>query len=331
MAVAGRIWTHARADIEATRGAGGTPDLKVIFDEMTHEQNIDMIYPTRLSGSYEDHYDATSGTQTNRVVFTGLADYNQMILWGNVFFKGLTTGVGAGADKTYTFLPTQTSDDLKTLLLQIGVTDSLSATQPGWSLPYCAGEEFKLTYNKAPGSPGITFSSTLISPASATDITAFTGAAPEPTLQLASHIGTQVYIDSTTLGLTADNYVTSAEFTLTNSWTSLYSLNNTANAQDTFRPNAVSWNLVVTRYWANDTEYEAWKIKTPRKVRIRTLGAVLGASNYKIDLELYGVWQERSWTDVDGLRMEQLTLRPRYDTTAGTSKQLVVVGSLATI
>jgi hypothetical protein len=331
MAVAGKIWTHARADIEATRGAGGTPDLKVIFDELTHEQSIDTIYPTRLSGSYEDHYDAVAGTQTNRIVATGLVDFNQMILWGNVFFKGLTTGVGAGADKTYAFLPNATTDDLKTLMMQVGMTDSLSATQPGWQIPYLVGQEFKLGYSKAPGSPGITFSSTLISPASATDITAFTGAAPEPTLQLASHINTQVTIDSSTLGSTVDNFVTTIDFTLTNNWVSLYSLNNTANAQDTFRPNAVSWNAVITRYWANDTEYEAWKIKTPRKIRIRTLGAVLGASNYKIDLELYGVYTGRTWTEVDGLRMEQLTLSPRYDTTAATSKNLTVVGSLATI
>lgn len=331
MAVAGTIWTAARADIEATRGAGGTPDLKVIFDSLTHEQNIANIYPTRLSGSYENHYDATAGTQTNRVVATGLVDFNQMVLWGNLYFKGLVTGVGAGADKTYSFLPSQTTDDLKTLLMQIGMTDSLSASQPGWSLPYLVGEEFKLVYSKEPESPGITFTSTMTSPSSATDITAFTGTAPEPTLQLASHIGTQVYIDTTTLGSTADNYVTNIDFTLTNNWRSLYSFNNTANAQDTFRPNAVDWNCVITRYWANDTEYEAWKIKTPRKVRIRTLGPSLGGSTYKMDLELYGVWAERSWSDADGLRMEQLTLRPRYDTTAATSKRLEIISSLASI
>lgn len=331
MPVAGKIWTQARADIEATRGAGGTPDIRVIFQELTHEQVIDTIYPTRLSGSYENQYDASAGTQTNRLVATGLVDFNQMVLWGNLFFRGLTTGVGAGADKVYDFVPNQTSDDLRTILIQLGVTDALTASQPGWSIPFCVGEEFKLNYSKAPGSPGITFSATLTSPSAATDITAFTGTAPEPVLQLASHIGTAVTIDTTTIGTTADNQVTNIEFTLTNNWASLYSLNNTASAQSTFRPNAVSWSAVFTRYWETDVEYEAWKIKTPRKIRIRTLGIALGASTYRLDLELYGIWTNRTWIDVDGLRMEQLTLSPRFDTGAGTSKRLVVVSALATI
>jgi hypothetical protein len=331
MAVAGQIFTHCRADLEATRGAGGTPDTKVIFETGEHLQSVNTIYPTRLSGEYEDHYDASAGTETNEFNFGGLVDFNQMAFWGNLFFKTVASGTGAGADKTWAFLPTQTSDDLKSAMLQFGVTDSLSATQPGWQVPYVVGQELTLTFSKAPDSPGIGYSARLISPRAATQITAYTGAAAEPTLQLASHIGTQVTIDASTLGSTADNYVTNVEFRLNNGFVNLYSLNNSANAQDTFRPAARDWSATITRYWVNDTELDAYIAKTLRKIRIRTTGAVLGGSNYRMDLELYGVYTNRTWTEVDGLKMEVLTLSRRKDSTAGTSVNLNLVNSLASV
>ena len=329
--VAGLIFNHARAVIEATRGAGGTPGRKVIFDEGVHNQNVRTIYPARLSGSYENRYSAATGTETNEFNFSGLLDFNDFAFWGSLFFKGITSGAGAGADKSWDFTPTQTTDDLKSALIQFGVTDSLGVTTPGWSVPYCVGEQLDLNFSKAEDSPGITFGARLVSPKAATQISAYTGTAPEPALQLASHIQTAVTIDTTTLGSTADNDVTNVAFTMNNNFVNLFTLNNSAAAQDTFRPNARTWQAVVTRYWRNDTELDAYVAKTIRKIRIRTLGQVLGASNYKLDLELYGVYTGRTWQNVDGLMMEQLTLQPLYDTTAGTSLDALLVNSLASI
>lgn len=328
---AGAIFTHARADIEASRGAGGTPDTKVIFDEGSHIQTVNTIWPERLSGSYEDHYDATAGNESNEFNFGGLVDFNQMPFWGNLFFKGVASGTGAGADKTWAFLPTQTSDDLKTALIQFAVTDTLSASRPGWSVPYCAGEEFTLGYSKVLDSPGITFSAKLRSPKGATQIAALTGTAPEPVLQLASHVGTVVTIDATTLGSTADNFVTNIGFNLKNNWADLFSFNGTAAAQDTFRPNARDWSATVTRYYTNDTELDAFIAKTPRKIRVRTTGIALGGSNYRMDLEMYGIYTARTMVDADGLKMEQFTLSRRSDSTAGTSVNLNIVAATATI
>lgn len=330
--VAGAIFRHARADVEATRGAGGTPDLKVIFDSLEHNQNVATISPTRLSGSYEDMYDHAPGTETNELLFGGLVDFNQMALWGSLFFKGITAGTGAGADKAWAFLPTQTTDDLKSLYVQLGQTDTLSATTPGVEIPYCVGEEFTLGYSKAPDSPGITFSARLLGGA-ATDITAYTGAAAEPTLQLASHINTQVYVDESggTIGTTEDDYFTAADFTLNNNWVNLFTLNAETSYQDTFRPNARTWAATLTRYYQNDTERARYKTKTERLVRIRTTGAVLGAGTYRMDLDLYGVWETRQWTDSDGLTLEQMVMRRKYNAAAGTSVNLGIVNALASI
>lgn len=401
MATAGQIWHSARSKFEASRGAGGTPDTKLIFQTMTHAQNVADITSTRLSASYEDMYDHAAGTETNEFNFTGLVDYNQLALWGKLFFKGGATGVastgtitsssvasptvitasaahnlatgdsttiaghtgstpaisgayvvtvltattftipvnvtvgGSGGtftkgDKIWAFLPVHTSDELGSLLIQAGMVDALSATQPGVSVPYCVGEEFTLGWTKEATSPGITFGARLVSPKAATDITVFTGTAPEPSLKLASHVNTQVYIDDATAGTTADNYVTGVTFTLNNNWVNLFSLNATTAAQDTFRPKAVTWTAEITRYYFNNTERAKYKSKGERAVRIRTTGDVLGASNYRADLDLYGVWESKTWTDADGLTMEQLTMSRKYSASAATSKNLTLINALAT-
>ncbi|MCI0581848.1 MAG: hypothetical protein L0227_02965, partial [Chloroflexi bacterium] len=60
-------------------------------------------------------------------------------------------------------------------------------------------------------------------------------------------------------------------------------------------------------------------------------GPALGGSNYKIDLDLYGAYTGRTWSEVDGLGIETFTLSPVYDTTATTDMSLVVVNATASI
>src|SRR5258707_1225656 len=85
-------------------------------------------------------------------------------------------------------------------------------------------------------------------------------AASAGTVPLASCNATQVYVDPTTIGSTADNYWIDASWTLSNGYKNLYTLNNTTAAQDTFRPQARSWKLEGTRYYAGtvaDAEWDA--------------------------------------------------------------------------
>ena len=58
---------------------------------------------------------------------------------------------------------------------------------------------------------------------------------------------------------------------------------------------------------------------------------MLGAGNYKIDLDLYGVIINRRETDIDGVITEELTLSQIYDTTATADHRLEVVNATAAI
>jgi hypothetical protein len=72
---------------------------------------------------------------------------------------------------------------------------------------------------------------------------------------------------------------------------------------------------------------------TVRKIRLQTTGPVVGGSNYRIRLDLYGVWDGDQYekAEVDGLGVEKFVLVPQYDGTATTDFSLEVVNATAAI
>jgi hypothetical protein len=332
--VALRVFKTMRAGLESTRGTNLSPTRGIPFTNGAHDQDIELIYPEEMRNSYHANYAGDAGTETNSFEFDGPVGYNNLVWWLNLHVKAVASGTGAGADKTWTFLPTATLDDLKTATIQFGYTDGIGATRPAWEVGYCIGDELTLAWDKTPGSPGVTFRSRIISPEAATQVSAFTGVGTYTTETdgLAKAKNTAVTIDTTTIGTTTDNDILSVEWTLNDGSVNLYTLNNSANAQDTLRPNPWAWTARIRRYYRNDTEVDAYVAKTLRKVRVRTLGSVLGSSNFKIDLELYGKYQgPRRIVEVDGLGIEEYTLVPIFDATATTSFQLIVVNDQGTI
>jgi len=322
-----RVFKNMRAGLETTRGTNVVPTRGIPFTEGTHNQDVETIYPEELRGSYFAHYAGDAGTETNSFEFSGNMGYAYLIEWLNLHVMALASGTGAGADKTWTFLPASASDTLKTATIQFGYSDGIGATRPAWEVGFCIGNELTLSWDKSPGSPGATFRSTLLSAEAATQITAFTGVGTYTAENggLVKAINTAVTIDATTIGTTTDNDVLSVEWTLNSGPVNLYTLNNTAAAQDVLRPNPWAWTARVRRYYRNDTEVDAYVAKTIRKIRVRTQGPVLGGSFYKIDLDLYGKYTGRTWAEVDGLGIEEFTLEGVYDTTLTADFQVVVV------
>jgi hypothetical protein len=322
---------HLRAGLETVRGTGVAMTRGIEFTSAEHKQDIDTIYPEEIRNSYEVHYSAAAGAEVNSIQCEFPLDFDAMVWWGNVHLKAVASGTGAGADKTYTFIPTLTADDQKTASIQLGYSDSISASAPGVALSYVVGDVLNINWNKAPGSPGVTCRSTLISPKAATQITAFSGVGTYTTSELAKASATVVTIDATTIGTTADNDIVSADWTYTSGYQNLYTLNNTNAAQDTFRPNPLEWELKLTRYIRNDNEWDRYVDKAKRKIRIKTTGSVLGGSFYSAQLDCYGVLADRATSEDNGLGMEELTYKPLYDTSFAGTTQLIVVSSLTAI
>jgi hypothetical protein len=300
------------------------------FSSGSHKQDIDTIYPEEIRGSYEAHYTSAAGAEVNSFEIEGPMDIDAMVWWANIHMKSATP-TGAGGDRTWTFLPTLTSDDQKSATIQFGYTDTIGASNPGVSIPYCLGNELTLMWEKAPGSNGATFKSSIISPKTATQITAFTGTGTYTTSELAKAGTTVITIDPTTIGTTTDNDIVSVEWTYKSGYVNLYTLNNTYTAQDAYRPNPLEWELKLKRYIRNDNEWDRYVDKAKRKIRIKSTGSVLGASFYSIALDCYGTLADRSTTEDEGIGYEELTYKGLYDTTLVGTCQLVIVSALTTI
>lgn len=328
------VFTSARGALEVTRGTSLTPTRLLYAEEWTHEQDRQIIRSPEKRGSYFPVYSAASGRETNTITAAGRVSYTDLPWWLNLAVKAVPSGTAGGAGETtaftHTFAPSSATDDVKSAYLELGYADTL-ATAPGISLPFVVCEELNLVFSKDDDA-AIRFNASLRSPRAATQIAAFTGTLSDRTLRYASAINTQTYIDAATIGTTADNNVTSVDWTLTNGWADLWSLNNSAGAQATFRPVHRVWSATVTRYFANDVEWDAYLAATPRKVRVRTVGDIIAGattSRYTIDLDLYGVYTARSIVDADGLKMEQLTLEPVYDGTAASDFRAVVINEVS--
>jgi hypothetical protein len=328
--VALQVFTSARAALETVRGTSLTPTRLIYGEEFAIEQTVETIRPTELRASYNPVYSASAGPERNAFRMSGRMSYDDLIWHASLFFKGGVSPTGAGADRTWTFLPTAASDDLKTATVQLGYVDTIGASAPGVEVNYVFGDTFNLHFEKN-NDGALTFASTFLAAKASTQISAFTGALSDRAVVLASCNNTTAFIDTTTIGTTGDANVISLDFNLSQSPVPLYTLDGTTAARAVYRPTHRRWSSTIVRQFANDTEWDKYVDKTPRKVRLRTTGPVLGGSNYKIDLDLYGVYTNRTWTDVDGIITETLTLEQIYDATATADHQLVVVNAATAI
>src|SRR5574343_424986 len=103
----------------------------------------------------------------------------------------------------------------------------------------------------------------------------------------------------------------------------------TAVGIDVARPNPVGWELSLTRLFNTNTERTAYYAKTERKIRIVATGPALGGSNYKLQLDTWGVIDNVEEADVDGVGAEKITLIPLEDT--AKDYEISLVNSLASI
>lgn len=326
------VFTSLRAALETTRGTGVNPVRILESTDFDHTPDVKTIRPKERRGSFFAFYRSAVGREKHAISFGGNLTYNQLAWLGQVFVKGGVTGTGAGADKTYAYVPSSATDDLKSVTFEFGYDTALSGTQPGFRLVYGVGDELEITFDKA-ADEGVTFKTGFHSPKAIAQLSAFGGTPSALASTAISPVQTQVYIDPTTIGTTVDNYVTKAVWKLNHGWTDLDTLNATTAAQDTFRVGERGWTLELTRYGINDNELDRYYDKAVRKIRILSTGPVLGGSNYKATLDLYGVLD----TDghkvgiSDGLAFETLKYVPVYDATAVTDHSLTCVTAEVTI
>jgi hypothetical protein len=319
------VFTSARAALEATRGTSITPTRIIYAETFTLDHTVATIRPEEQRASYEGFFQAAQGPESSRVTMEGRVSFEDIIWHANMFYKPLAAASsGSPPSAVWTFTPTNTADDVKTHCLQLGDSAAIG-TSPGVSLAYGMGDTFNIHYEKNDDGAA-TFSATYLYAKALTQITAFTGALSDRVTTPVSCNNTVVKIDTTTIGTTTDPLVTSVDFTLSLNPTPFYALDGTIAAQAVYRPAHRTWQAVVTRQYNAATEFTAYVAKTIRKIRVLTTN-----STNILQQDFYGVWTNRTYSEVDGIVTEELTLEPVFDTASSTSTSLVCTNNVATI
>src|SRR5689334_11274355 len=94
------IMKTARAVLEASRGAGGTPTRMLYFDDGFVQQDVKTVRPQQLRRSYNGFYSATAGPETNSLGMNGILSFDDLVWLANTHIKAVAAGTGGGADKT---------------------------------------------------------------------------------------------------------------------------------------------------------------------------------------------------------------------------------------
>lgn|SRR5574343_368371 len=311
-----------RGALESARGTDLTPTRILYPTDVKPKRGVGSIVISPLRNSYRPNRAIYPGLDVTTLSVEGPALFDELAFWLSLSVKGGLTGTGASADKTWAFSPANAADDLKSATLQWGVPSSATL----WKLNYLMATGLTLTWKK---DQAVTYAIDLVTPKAPTDIGAFTGSLTDLSHVAVLGTTTAVYIDSTTIGSTADPNVVEAEWKLDNSLVVTNGLNATAVGIDVARPNPVGWELSLTRLFNTNTERTAYYAKTERKIRVVATGPALGGSNYKLQLDTWGVIDNVEEADVDGVGAEKITIIPLEDT--AKDYEISLVNSLASI
>ncbi|HUT76062.1 MAG TPA: hypothetical protein VM285_00135 [Polyangia bacterium] len=323
-----KVFTSARAALETTaRGTTTTPTRIIYAEEFTHEQEVATIRPAELRNSYSGYFSASPGPETNRLRMSGRLSYDDAAWFGLLFVTGGVTATGGGDPYTWAFLPTLDADDLESAEIQLGYADTI-ATIPGVKLNYCVGDTLNLHFEKNDDG-AVTFDAGFIAPLAATQITAFTGTLSDRSVTLASTNNTTTYSDpgAGTMGATEDPLIIAVDWTLNNGFVPFFTLDGTTAAHAVYRPNHRVWTASITRQFGSDAPWDDFIDKTVQKIRVKTTSA----AGRVITLDLYGVFTARSWSEVDGIITEELTLEPIYNVSTTSDFSLTVINGIAAI
>jgi hypothetical protein len=335
------VLASARAALEATRGVGGTPTRLLYFRPggMTLNQAVGTISPTEAWAKYAPYRRHYAGLERSGFSMAGDVTFDDFIWQLNTAVKAVPSGVITDTSAyTWTFLPTETSDDIKSALIQFSYGDFISTW--GGSLAGCIVNHLTVhwTKNVADDETGLSYTAELMSAAGVTQLTAFTGALSDRSITSAVGPNWQAYVDTATIGSTPDTRITEATYELENGYVYRDGADNTGHAIEIVRGAKRITSLTYQRYFNSKAELDAYIAKTVRKVRLLVEGAVVGAATAKntVKLDYYGVIDDHTYAtgaagSGSGLIYANIKLRPLYDTVLTSDHQWVVINTSPSI
>ncbi len=326
----------ARAILEASRGNGGTATRIIYFrpGEGMLNQDVGTISPSEAWAKFAPYRRHYAGLERSGFTFGGDLTYTDAIWWLNLAVKAVASGsVTDTSAYTWTFLPTEGSDDLASAKIEFAYADFLSVW--GGSLAGCIVNDLEITWTKQVGDDetGLSFKAEIMSAFGVTQITSFTGSLSDRTVTSALGTNWTVAVDTTTIGTTSDARIDQMTYHLNNGFVYRDSANNTGHAAAIERGAKRMTELTYRRYFNSKVELDAYIAKTTRKVRCNVVGDIVGATTTQntIQLDYYGVIDDHKYVNVDGLIYATIKLRPVFDSSLTSDHKWVVINTTASI
>lgn len=346
MAAPPRIITNVQIAKETTAGttpaAGATWRRLVGNFEVTRMEDFEMFEDLDV-GLYIPSDTPMLAEKGFEFTLTTPLDFTQPLWAFLTGLKGAVTPTGAGADRTWTFLPSMAGGlVVDTYTIEVGVVDNLSNLQIIRS-NFCICDEWEISAQAQRGGgsrvPQLRAHFIGRAPIDATAFTATTPG-PVPTLVRAPTVRGQGFMDPTFAGIGATAIAAGQLYGFS------YKVSNAFNPQ-VFMDGRVTldFSTVETRRLQVDltldvvddpaaanfvqTE-EAFKLASTRRFpRVKLLGPALGGSAYELDLDGSFVHESDSMQkrmgDRDGILVTQAHLVGRYDPTSTNGPRVILI------
>ncbi len=251
--------------------------------------------------------------------------------WGNLFIQPLTTGTGAGANKTYAQTPPDTNvgfnagNALGSASFEVGGKDTWPSE---FKIAGCIGKTLDLTIK-----PNTVWEAKTTLMGMLTTQAAKTAALSNRTFAAyATGPNTKVYLDSASAFGTTQlvGRSVSADIKLDLKPQARHTLDGLATPYRLAIPDPYTITAKVIAEFSALTEYNAWTAKTSQRLRLAYTGPVLGSGNYQIFWDIGGVWGTSMPIANDkGVFTVELDLLQLYDSSLSAAHMWTTVQSVS--
>jgi len=318
-----------QAGLESTRGTQVAATRKVYGTGMWDETVPPIWTEDEDRQSFDAHFRSQPGLIQSGMQLDAAATYEDVPWWCQLALKGGVTGVLSNTSVyTYTFVPTQATDDLKTATIETG--DDTQAWKAGFvmvdelELSAALGEAIKLRVK-------------LIADDFAT--ATFTGALSDRVLEDAVTHLSKVAIGNA--GAVPSSYLTGRligwTFKVQNMLKPKFFADG-GGAKYTGMGRArrkFTLDLAFEGNAATITERANYDSKTPRVVRVTAIGSNIAASSpttpKSIDIVLAGIWTKYQVGKRDTNVIFNATLEGQYDSALAYALSLAVANALSAL
>ncbi len=284
------------------------------------------IIRTHQSGSLATNHHTDIGLLDYEVEIVTLGTYDRIACMLPFFLSGATTtGTGGSADKTWTFTPSNTTDNLKTASIEIAGVDTWPTE---YKLAGCKGKSFEIDINSdAPWKITWTFTGQKLT--TATHTGSLTAAS---SLVGIRGFTTKVYIDDTTVHTTQPGTLLTAKLKVDLATSPRHYLGSTTGeAGAVIQTGRRKVTLDLVGEWQASAEYTAWLAGTKRKISLDSVGASLGGSNYEARFDVYCDWDTWTLGNSGGAFTQEMSGIGIYDASATADILATIVNSIAAI